>query len=1289
MDLFNLYATIGLKDDGFKSGINEAQKGTAGLSTGIKSMVSTVASIKLVSAAFDLIKGSIGGAVERYDTLNQFPKVLQQMGFSAQEAAISSDKLVAGIDGLPTTLPAISSLAQSIALTSGNLQEATSVSLALNDALLASGATTGDVTRATDQYQKMLATGTVTQVSWNTLQETMKYGLTEVAKELGITSGNTQELYQALKDGDITFDAFNKALIKCDTATGGFADTASAASAGIGTSLQNMKNSVVSGMAGIITSFDKAAKNNALPTISESLDLAKVGFKTFFSVAQSATTGLVNTVAPAIKVLANNLDYLAPTVLAGVAAFQGYKIVATVSASMEVATRAIEGATAAQAALTFATETGAAATELASFMNDKAIASETVRTAAKAAGMTVSAEGVVLTAAGTVATEAESAAVLASAGAMSAKTVILGVMTGAMTIAEAASIALSAAMTALPLIGVVAGIASLAAMLVVGIKGMSSATKYTDEYTLSLIENAKASKEATEATEKSSQSYVSLARQIAQLTGVSEKTESQTAELAAKVRILNDALGDIGIAYDSTTDSVNMTNEELLANAEAFGNTEKLESYSTELLDLTTAHDELAAAVEENRDKYETLTAAIEGKDMISVQEEQTTREATHAYEESAQLLAENEERQNELAAAMQTAAGQTEVTAVAAESLSNTYANLSDASKIAFDSMAESMVSYRDTAIDSFNQISNQSEISLNQMTENLNANANTMEQYWVDIAELSSKGVDAGILMPLMDGSEESLQIIRSMNSGSQDELNNYIAAMGRDGAVGSENWVNAMKAVGMEGELIAELSGAVTGADAVFEGVDWTPHGQDLIDGVSEGIESGTGAFTDSITKMATTGSEGLVNYDWASNAQIITQESANGIDANSSTFVGAIEKMASDASESFTGFDWNNSGAMVMAGATEGVTSNTGTFLDAVKKSATDADDGFRSAMGIHSPSTVMAENGQYMMEGVAQGITQGAGLVQSAFEQVTSMLSTASMSGLDNITTTFTQRFTNITTIVSSWGKTMGSAVTSSLQTVSSTASSSLSMLQSTFTSRFSAITGMISSWSGSASQAMSVAMNNMNNSVNSGMNNLSNSFSARLNNMVAQVAAWGSRLASAGSAAAAAMKNAVMSGAQGIDLTSVGYNIVNGVQNGMAARRAGFYSYVSSYFAGIAAQANAALDIHSPSRVMAEFGVNTVDGAIVGMESRAKALENTVDDVFVPNLSALDYSDQAFTMSSNVSPKESGYTSGVSGAGDISIHVDTVTKTPYEAAKAVERTMKDIRRRNGSAFALA
>src|SRR5690606_32909610 len=141
----------------------------------------------------------------------------------------------------------------------GDLDGAVETTLALNNAFLASGASQADAARGLEQYVQMLAKGEVDLQSWRTLQETMGVALNDVAKAFGFAGKSAQnDLYEALKSGEITFDEFNNKLIELSNQTGGFADQARTASGGIRTAWTNLSTWIVTGVADVIGAIDEA-----------------------------------------------------------------------------------------------------------------------------------------------------------------------------------------------------------------------------------------------------------------------------------------------------------------------------------------------------------------------------------------------------------------------------------------------------------------------------------------------------------------------------------------------------------------------------------------------------------------------------------------------------------------------------------------------------------------------------------------------------------------------------------------------------------------------------------------------------------------------------------------------------------------------------------------------------------------------------------------------------------------------------------------------------------------------
>lgn len=272
---YSVKAVLSAVDSGFVSTFGKAQSATQSLMSSVKNTALGAMAFKGVSAAVNTLSSNVGSAVSRFDTLNQYPRVLKQMGFSADEAKDSIKELGDGIQYVPTSLDEIASSAKSLALTNGNLKKSTKLAVAMNNAFYASGSASDEASRGMTQFTQMLSRGKVGQEEWNTLNETMKYGLTQTAKKLGIASGSTTELYDALQDGTITMDQFTDAIIECSEETGGFAEVAKTSTAGISTSMSNLKISIVKGMAGALSAIDTFLAANQLPTISQMIDSVK------------------------------------------------------------------------------------------------------------------------------------------------------------------------------------------------------------------------------------------------------------------------------------------------------------------------------------------------------------------------------------------------------------------------------------------------------------------------------------------------------------------------------------------------------------------------------------------------------------------------------------------------------------------------------------------------------------------------------------------------------------------------------------------------------------------------------------------------------------------------------------------------------------------------------------------------------------------------------------------------------------------------------------------------------
>lgn len=310
---FSIEAILSATDKNMTSTMKKALGACESFGDRVKSIVAGVGITKAIGATMNVLSSSMDGAITRFDTMQSYPKVMKSLGFSVEQSQKSVAKLNQSVQGLPTSLADVVTTSKSLAAVTSNIDKATDTTIALNHAFLASGSSSEDASRGLQQYSQMLAKGTVDMESWRTLQETMAPALTKVSKKLGIASGNANELYDALKNGTITFDQFNDAMIECDTETGGFAETALEASKGVKTSMTNIKSAVQNLEQGFMSAMNNMLKSKAMGGLVDNLEKIKSKIYDFRnSIMETKDDGLTWDFKPGVmENVSKAMDWLA------------------------------------------------------------------------------------------------------------------------------------------------------------------------------------------------------------------------------------------------------------------------------------------------------------------------------------------------------------------------------------------------------------------------------------------------------------------------------------------------------------------------------------------------------------------------------------------------------------------------------------------------------------------------------------------------------------------------------------------------------------------------------------------------------------------------------------------------------------------------------------------------------------------------------------------------------------------------------------------------------------------
>ena len=345
------------------TGTEAGTKAGSGFSTGFgtgaaRSGAVAGAAAAVANVAIDSISSHVSDAISRFDTLNNYPTVMQSLGYSADEASSSLSKMDEHLQGLPTSLDSMTSTVQGIVAVTGDLDQATEAGLALNDMLLASGSNTQLTSAAMEQFRQILAKGKPDMQDWKSLTSAMPGQMNQLAEAMLGTGATANDLYAALGGGGAeatisTNDLLN-AMIKLDNegADGitSFAEQAKTATGGVQTSMENLGTAITRGLAGTLEAIGKDNISAGFNSIKSAVNDA---FTTINSVV-SAAMPVISQVAPALASIAGTavgLSAVGTAASALTGAFSGISgIVGTMGAKFtEVAGKsgALKGAMAA------------------------------------------------------------------------------------------------------------------------------------------------------------------------------------------------------------------------------------------------------------------------------------------------------------------------------------------------------------------------------------------------------------------------------------------------------------------------------------------------------------------------------------------------------------------------------------------------------------------------------------------------------------------------------------------------------------------------------------------------------------------------------------------------------------------------------------------------------------------------------------------------------------------------------------------------------------------------------
>lgn len=236
----------------------------------------------------------------------------------------------------------------------------------------------------------------------------------------------------------------------------------------------------------------------------------------------------------------------------------------------------------------------------------------------------------------------------------------------------------------------------------------------------------------------------------------------------------------------------------------------------------------------------------------------------------------------------------------------------------------------------------------------------------------------------------------------------------------------------------------------------------------------------------------------------------------------------------------------------------------------------------------------------VVNAIKSRVTSTFSALRSSVSSIFSAIRTVASSIWNAIRSVISSVVTSIKSKVTSTFSAMRSSVASITSAIRSVVSSGFNAMRSVISSIMSSIRSVVSSaWNGIRS-VVSSAVSSVRSVVSSGFNALKSVVTSAMSNVVSAVKnGW----------------NNAVNFLKGINLTSIGQHIIQGLINGIKSKIGAVVSAAKAIADRVKNTIKSAMDIHSPSRVTKELGEHTGQGFANGIKSKTSTVEKSAKAV--------------------------------------------------------------------------
>lgn len=400
----------------------------------------------------------------------------------------------------------------------------------------------------------------------------------------------------------------------------------------------------------------------------------------------------------------------------------------------------------------------------------------------------------------------------------------------------------------------------------------------------------------------------------------------------------------------------------------------------------------------------------------------------------------------------------------------------------------------------------------------------------------------------------------------------------------------FINGIDWAGIIGDLATLIGNTVSacleGLTGLVQDIDWAKFGHDTFDALKNVVE----------------------NIDWTGlvSSAFELLGSVIGGAASFAVSIGTdfwnLLKDAWESTKSYFSDYIKDAGGNVIEGLWKGIDDACANIVSWVKEHIVDPFvNGFKNAFGIHSPSTVMAEQGGYIVDGLLQGITDTWNSIVEFFDTALGSITATLSDWATKAKTTISDWASDAKSTITKWASDTKSKVTTWASNTKSSISTWASNAKSTITTWASTTKSKIATWASTTKSSITTWGSNVQSTISSKMTTikttLSNGFGQAKNSITTKM-------------------QSAMDTIKGQDWHSVGTNICDGIKNGINAGWTWLKTTVSNLASNLVSSAKSVLGINSPSRVFRdEVGVYIGEGIGEGITDSESSVLKSVSGV--------------------------------------------------------------------------